>query len=52
MPNINKSVLNSNLNFIQLKLFDFSDEKIDQEKSKIRSDTIKKPNIPLLTMET
>ena len=32
MPNINKSVLNSNLNFIQLKLYDFSDEKIDQEK--------------------
>ena len=32
MHNINKSVLNSNLNFIQLKLFDFSDEKIDQEK--------------------
>ena len=27
MPNINKSVLNSNLNFIQLKLYDFSDEK-------------------------
>ena len=34
MPNINKSVLNSNLNFIQLKLYDFSDEKIDQEKIK------------------
>ena len=27
-----KSVLNSNINFIQLKLYDFSDEKIDQEK--------------------
>ena len=32
MPNINKSVLNSNLDFIQLKLYDFSDEKIDHEK--------------------
>ena len=27
-----KSVLNNNLDFIQLKLFDFSDEKIDHEK--------------------
>ena len=27
-----KSVLNSNIDFIQLKLYDFSDEKIDQEK--------------------
>ena len=27
-----KSVLNNNLDFIQLKLYDFSDEKIDQEK--------------------
>lgn len=26
------NVLNSNINFIQLKLYDFSDEKIDQEK--------------------
>ncbi len=26
------NVLNSNIDFIQLKLFDFSDEKIDQEK--------------------
>jgi hypothetical protein len=26
------NALNSNINFIQLKLFDFSDEKIDQEK--------------------
>lgn len=26
------SVLNSNIDFIQLKLYDFSDEKIDQEK--------------------
>ena len=32
MPNINKSILNSNLEFIQLKLFDFSSEKINQEK--------------------
>lgn len=26
------SVLNSNIDFIQLKLYDFSDEKIDHEK--------------------
>ena len=26
------NVLNNNINFIQLKLYDFSDEKIDQEK--------------------
>lgn len=26
------NALNSTINFIQLKLFDFSDEKIDQEK--------------------
>ena len=32
MPNINKSALNNNLDFIQLKLYDFSDEKIDYEK--------------------
>ena len=28
----NKSVLNNNINFMQLKLHDFSDEKINQEK--------------------
>ena len=27
----NKSVLNNNINFMQLKLHDFSDEKINQE---------------------
>ena len=32
MNNINKSVLNSNIDFIQLKLLDFSEENIDQEK--------------------
>ncbi len=32
MPNINKSAPNNNLNFIQLKLFDFPDEKINHEK--------------------
>lgn len=32
MSKQNKFVLNSNLNFIQLKLFDFSEEKIDYEK--------------------
>ncbi len=32
MPNINKSVLNSNTDFIQLKLFDCADKNIDQEK--------------------
>ena len=32
MPNINKSALNNNLDFIQLKLFDYSDERIDHEK--------------------
>ncbi len=32
MTKQNKFVLNSNLNFIQLKLFDFSEEKIDHEK--------------------
>ena len=40
MPNINKSALNNNLDFIQLKLFDFSEEKIDQEKI-ISKDSIK-----------
>ena len=29
MHNINKPTFNSNLDFIQLKLFDFSDENID-----------------------
>lgn len=32
MTKQNKFVLNSNLTFIQLKLFDFSEEKIDHEK--------------------
>lgn len=32
MTKQNKFALNSNLNFIQLKLFDFSEEKIDHEK--------------------
>ncbi len=32
MTKQNKSILNSNINFIQLKLFDFSEEKIDSEK--------------------
>lgn len=32
MTKQNKFVPNSNLNFIQLKLFDFSEEKIDYEK--------------------
>ena len=32
MHNIIKSASNSNLDFIQLKLYDFSDEKIDHEK--------------------
>ena len=32
MPNINKSTPNNNLDFIQLKLFDCSDEIIDHEK--------------------
>ena len=32
MPKINKSALNNNLDFIQLKLFDFSDEKFDYKK--------------------
>ena len=40
----NKFALNSNLNFIQLKLFDFSEEKIDYEK--IISERLNKsPNI-------
>ena len=38
------NVLNSNIDFIQLKLFDFSEEKIDQEK--IISERLnKKPKI-------
>ena len=37
----NKSVLNSNINFMQLKLHDFSDEKIDQEKNHFQKDWIK-----------
>ena len=32
MTKQNKIVLNSNIDFIQLKLCDFSDEEIDQEK--------------------
>ena len=32
MPNINKSVLNNNMGFIQLKFFDCADKNIDQEK--------------------
>ena len=32
MTKQNKFAPNSNLNFIQLKLFDFSEEKIDYEK--------------------
>ena len=32
MSKQNKSVFNSNIDFIQLKLYDFFDEKIDQEK--------------------
>lgn len=32
MTKQNKFTLNSNLDFIQLKLFDFSEEKIDHEK--------------------
>ena len=32
MSKQNKSALNSNIDFIQLKLYDFFDEKIDQEK--------------------
>ena len=44
MTKQNKFVLNSNLNFIQLKLFDFSEEKIDHEK--IISERLNKsPNI-------
>ena len=37
----NKSVLNNNINFMQLKLHDFSDEKIDQEKNHFQKDWIK-----------
>ena len=33
MPNINKSVLNSNLDFIQLKLLIFLAEKLIKKKS-------------------
>lgn len=40
----NKFALNSNLNFIQLKLFDFSEEKIDYEKI-ISKRLNKSPNI-------
>lgn len=44
MTKQNKFVLNSNLTFIQLKLFDFSEEKIDHEK--IISERLNKsPNI-------
>ncbi len=32
MTKQNKSVLNNNTDFIQLKLYDFFDEKINQEK--------------------
>ena len=44
MTKQNKFVPNSNLNFIQFKLFDFSEEKIDHEK--IISERLNKsPNI-------
>ena len=44
MTKQNKFAPNSNLNFIQLKLFDFSEEKIDHEK--IISERLNKsPNI-------
>ena len=44
MTKQNKFALNSNLTFIQLKLFDFSEEKIDYEK--IISERLNKsPNI-------
>ena len=32
MHNTNKSIPNSNIDFIQLKLFDCADKNIDQEK--------------------
>lgn len=38
---------NSNIDFIQLKLFDFSDEKIDQEKS-FQKDSIKRQILKIL----
>ena len=44
MTKQNKFALNSNLNFIQLKLFDFSEEKIDYEKI-ISKRLNKSPNI-------
>ncbi len=34
----NKSVLNNNINFMQLKLHDFSYEKINQEKNHFQKD--------------
>lgn len=40
----NKSVLNSNINFMQLKLHDFSDEKIDQEKKSFSKRLNKTPD--------
>ena len=41
MPNINKYILNNNLDFIQFKHFDFSDKKINHEK--ILSERLNKP---------
>ncbi len=34
----NKSVLNSNINFMQLKLHDFSDEKLIKKKNHFQKD--------------
>ena len=49
MTKQNKIVLNSNIDFIQLKLCDFSDEEIDQEK--IISERLNKtPNLENTTL--
>ena len=51
MTKQNKFAPNSNLNFIQLKLFDFSEEKIDHEK--IISERLNKsPNIENTNQKT
>ena len=43
MPNINKSILNNNFDFIQFKHSDFSDEKINHKKS-FQKDSINPKN--------
>lgn len=48
MTKQNKFVPNSNLNFIQLKLFDFSEEKIDHKKKSFQKGLTKAQILKIL----